>query len=422
LKGSEIIISTGRPSLNVDVYASMLGRNNLVGTGQAPIGTSVFTQEQKPYLDTNSTRFLGLGSRNAIAYVDIVSAAVVGKEFMTADQFDAIIKKALEGKSGVVNVLTALSFALARASSEIFQKPLFLHLYESLFPQQSADHFSIPTPAIALFEGGLHAPSPLTFESIMIIPKQSLSFSEQIKNCSEVFDRLRHKMHGESAAFPVGKSGGLVPDSPVISTVIAAVERAITEAGFATGTDFTIGMDCAASHFYDPERQRYQVEKGVSKSAAELVQYYIDLITQFPSIGLINDGISEVDHGGWELMRDALMSRVKVFGGDVYASQSILARRGLKKRWTDGILLQLGQAGTISDAGETVKLFKQRGKQVAVARRSGDTCDTLIADFAVATQAEYFMAGGLIGAEGTAKYNQLLRIYEYLRDRSMLQA
>jgi enolase len=85
-------------------------------------------------------------------------------------------------------------------------------------------------------------------------------------------------------------------------------------------------------------------------------------------------------------------------------------------------LLQPDQAGTISDAGEIIKLFRQRGKHVAIARRSGETCDTLIADFAVAIQAEYFMAGGLIGAEGTAKYNQLLRVYEYLRDRSMLQA
>lgn len=421
IKGNEILISTGRPSLSVDVYANMLGRICLVGTSSAPLGTSVFSQEQKPHLDTNSTRFIGLGSRNACSFVEVVSVALQGKQFATIDQFDITIKKALEGKTGIVNVLTALSFALAKASAEIMHQPLFLYLYESLYPQQSADHFSIPSPCVALLEGGLHAKSPLSFESIMIIPKSCLSFIEQIRMCQEVSDKLRTKLHGDNPKFPVGKSGGLVCDSPVVTTAVALVERAIIESGFSPGTDFTIGIDCAASFFYDPEKQKYQVEQGVTKSAAELVQYYIDLITQHPSITLINDGISEVDHGGWELMRDALMNRIKVFGGDIYASQSILARRGLKKRWTDGILLQPGQAGTISDAAETAKLFKQRGKQVGVSRRSGETCDTLIADFAVAIQSEYFMAGGMIGGDGTAKYNQMLRIYEYLRDRSMLQ-
>jgi enolase len=267
----------------------------------------------------------------------------------------------------------------------------------------------------------MHASSPLLFESIYIIPKHTISYSEQIKNCAEVCDTLRRRLHGDSPCFPVGKGGGLVANSPIIATIIAQIEKVISDSGFSPGSDFSIGIDCAASSFYDPEKQKYQVEKGVVKSSAELVQYYIDLMIQYPSINYINDGISEVDHAGWEMMREGLMNRVKVFGGDVYATQSIFARRGLKKNWTDGIMVQPGQAGTLSDSVETARLFKQRGSLISVGRRSGETCDTLIADFAVAMQSSYFIGGGLFGAEGTAKYNQMLRIYEYLRDRSMLQ-
>lgn len=421
LHGREIILSTGRPSLAVDVFANMLGRKKLSGSSIAPLGTSVFSQELKPHLDANSTRFMGLGSKNAGSFVEIVSVALQGKQFTTIDQFDMAVKKTLEGKNGIVNVLTAISFALAIASSNILQKPLFLYFYESFFPQQATDHFTIPTPAITLLEGGMHSQSPMAFEAIMIIPKASLSFNEQLRVCAEVTDKLRRKLYGDKPVFPVGKSGGLVFDSPVLHDAITMIEKAITESGFSSEGDFQICLDCAASYFYDAETQKYQIEKGVSKTAAELVQFYIDLITQHRTISLINDGISEIDHGGWELVRDALQSRLKVFGGDIYASQSILARRGLKKKWTDGILIQLGQAGTITDASETAKLFKQRGKLVAIGRRSGETCDTTMADFAVAIQSEYFMAGGMIGAEGTSKYNQMLRIYEYLRDRSMLQ-
>ena len=422
LKGSEIILSTGRASLNVDVYAMNLGRVTLVGSAQAPIGVSVFTQESKLCLDGNANRFLGLGSRNACAHVEVVSSALAGKEFTTIDEFDALVKKALEGRTEIVNILNAVSFALARASATIMDKPLFLYLYESMYPQQAADSFTMPTPAVSVIEGGMHGLSPLAFESIMVIPKQTWPLPDQLRACSEVSHKLKQKIHGDAKQFPIGKCGGLVADMAEVLLIIPMIERAIVESGFTPGKDFTIGLDCAASHFYDPDRQKYQLESGVTKSAAELVQFYIDLVTQYPSVTLINDGVSEIDHAGWELMRDALLSRIKVFGGDVYASQAILARRGLKKRWTDGILIQLGQAGTLTDAAETGNMFKQRGKVVAVGRRAGESCDSILTDFAIAIESEYIMAGGMIGSEGISKYNELLRAYEYLREKLMLQS
>lgn len=421
LKGTEIILSTGRASLNVDVYASNLGRVSLAGSAQAPLGVSVFTQEPKPCLDANSNRFIGQGSRNACTHIEVVSTVLAGKEFMPIDQFDALVKKAFEGKTEIANILNAVSFALARASANIKEQPLFLYLYESFYPQQAADNFRMPTPAVSVIEGGLHSGSPLVFESIMVVPKPSWPFPDQLRACAEVSHKLKQKIYGETKRFPVGKCGGLVVDMAEVLLIIPLVERAIVEAGFTPGKDFTIGLDCAASHFYNTERQKYELESGMAKSAAELVQFYIDMVTQYPSVTFINDGASEIDHAGWELMRDALVSRIKVFGGDLYASQAILARRGLKKRWTDGIAIQLGQAGTLTDAAESANMFKQRGKSVAVGRRAGETCDSVLADFAVAIESEYIMAGGMIGSEGISKYNELLRIYEYLRDHSMLQ-
>lgn len=421
LKGHEILLSTGRPTLQVEVWANMLGRNVMVAVSNAPIGTSVFNQEQKPYLDTNTTRFLGLGSRNACTLVELISSALQGKNLMTIDQFDMIIKKVLDGKSGIVNVLSAASFALARASAIVREQPLFLYLYESIYPQQSTDHFSIPTPAITVIQGGMHATSPLLFESVFIIPKSSLSYIEQLRICSEIAYRVQDKLYGDKEVFAVGKAGGYVSNSSVISSTVALIEKCITETGLTPGTDIQIGIDCAASYLYDTERQLYQVEKGVYKNTQQLVQYYLDLLAQHPSITILNDGNSDLDHGGWDNLQQGIQKSAIVSGGDIYGSQAMQSRRGLKKKWTDAILLQPGQAGTLSEAAETAKLFKQKGKQVIVGRRSGETCDTTIVDFAVAIQAEYFMGGGIIGSEGSAKYNHMLRIYEYLRDRSMIQ-
>lgn len=420
IKGREVILSTGRPSLAVDVYANMLGRVDLIESSTAPIGTSVFSQEPKLCLDTNNSRFLGLGSKNAMNYVEIVSASLQGKSFTNINDLDQQIKKVLEDKTGVSNVLTAISFALAKASAVILKKPLFLYIYESINPQQAADHFSVPTPVVTLLQGGMHANSPLMFESIYIVPKTSMSYIEQLRICTEVSYKMKDKV-SKNNEFYIGKNGGFACEVTEVSAAVALVEKTIKEAGFTVGNELSIGIDCAATYIYDQEKQMYQVEKGVFKSSTELVQYYIDLVTHHPSIRMINDGISDLDYRGWEMMRDALTGRVKLYGGDVYGSQSTQSKRGLRDNWTDGILLQPGQAGTLSDAAETGILFKQKGKHVIVARRSGETCDTVIADFAVAIEADFLMAGCLIGSEGVEKYNHLLRIYEYLRDQSMLR-
>lgn len=418
LRAREVLLSTSRPTIQIDVFVRNLGREYIISSAAAPLGISAFTQEYAPLVDTSATRYLGQGSRNCFPLVDVLSNAVQGQMFTTIDQFDITIKKVLDSKGSPVNILCAASFALAKASSKILKQPLFIYLYESLYPQQSADTFSMPIPAVTVLEGGLHSDSPLLFESIFIIPKQSINFVEQLRMCSEVNTKLRDKLDKFPQKF--GQTGAQVPDSQILVNSIVLVERAIIEAGFSPGSDLQIGIDCAASHFYDQESQKYKIENGVTKTAAELVQFYIDLVAQHQCISMINDPMSEVDHAGWELIKTALTGRIKVFGGDIYASQSILARRGLKKGWTNGIFVQPAQAGTISDAASAARLFKQKGKLVAISRRAGETCDTLITDLAVSIQSDYFIGGGLSRSDSNEKYNNLVRIYEYLKDRSML--
>ncbi|KAH0785194.1 enolase family protein [Histomonas meleagridis] len=416
LKAREVIVSTGGPSLCVEVYANVLGQNNLVGKSVAPVGISVSIQEQKPLVDSHSSRYFGLGIQNTFSLVDLVSKHLQQKEFTDIVKFDNMVKKCLEDKTGISNVLTAISFSLAKASSYIMQKPLFLYLYESFFPLQSADNFIIPTPIFTVFEGGKHSEdSPIPFESVNIIPKSGISFAEQLRICSEVSHQLKHKIFANGRHFSIGKMGGLVYRND-ISTSLSILEEAITESGYKPGIDITISIDCAASTFYlsDIDTPCYQIIEN-NLTSAQLIQFYIDLMTKHPSISMINDGISDVDNLGWDLMRDALIGKVKLFGGDVYSSQSTLARKGLKKKWTDGILIQPLQVGCLSDAADTAILFKQRGKLVCVGRRCGETCESLIADFAVAIQSEYLMAGGAFSADGTAKYNQMLRIEEYIK-------
>ena len=59
---------------------------------------------------------------------------------------------------------------------------------------------------------------------------------------------------------------------------------------------------------------------------------------------------------------------------------------------------------------ETIYLAKENNYKVSVSHRSGETCDTFIADLAVAVNADFIKTGSLSRSERVAKYNRLMEI------------
>lgn len=223
-----------------------------------------------------------MGVKIACSLVELISNEVKDMSFHSIEQFDIIIKKCLEDKNAVTNVLTACSYALTKASAELASRPLFLYIYESINKGESSDRFFFPQPCLTVLEGGMHSKSPLVFESVFLIPKTGLSFVEQMRTSVEIAKKLKTKLFGNSNYFQIGKSGGYVIDNLLITGALSLVEKTIVESGFSLNTDFTIGIDFAATSFYDQDHQRYQLEPGVDKSSAELIQFYVDLITEHP--------------------------------------------------------------------------------------------------------------------------------------------
>ena len=151
----------------------------------------------------------------------------------------------------------------------------------------------------------------------------------------------------------------------------------------------------------------------VIRSAEELIDYYEELMNEFP-ICSIEDPLDEEDWDGWELLTTRLGREVQLVGDDLFVTNVERLKKGIEKGVANAILVKVNQIGTLTEAVEAIELAQKSGYQAIVSHRSGETEDTTIADLAVAFNTGQIKTGAPCRTERVAKYNQLLRIEEQL--------
>ena len=73
-------------------------------------------------------------------------------------------------------------------------------------------------------------------------------------------------------------------------------------------------------------------------------------------------------------------------------------------------MIKPNQIGTLSETLDVIRLASHSGYRQILSHRSGETCDTSIADIAVAVNCGFIKTGAPCRGERTAKYNRLLGI------------
>ena len=81
--------------------------------------------------------------------------------------------------------------------------------------------------------------------------------------------------------------------------------------------------------------------------------------------------------------------------------------------------MKVNQIGTLTETFDAVHLAHRNGYRTMMSHRSGETEDTTIADLAVALNCGQIKTGAPARSERVAKYNQLLRIEQYLDDAAV---
>jgi enolase len=408
LHALEILDSRGNPTVEVEAELASGAR----GRAAVPSGASTGAAEAVELRDGGS-RYGGKGVRRALANVEgEIADAVRGREGADQARLDGALVE-LDGtadKSRLgANAILGVSLAVARAAAAEAGEPLWRHL-------GGAAATVLPVPLMNVLNGGVHADNRIDFQEYMLVPLGAPSFSEAVRMGAETYHRLKAALRARGLATGVGDEGGFAPDLDSNEAPLELLVGAIEAAGYRPGDDVAIALDPASSELRRDGAYRLESE-GRSLEPDALVELWADLAGRYPIV-LLEDGMAEDDWAGWRRLTERLGDRVQLVGDDIFVTNPELLRRGIAEGVANSILIKLNQIGTLTETLETMRIAREAGYRCFVSHRSGETEDSFIADFVVATGAGQIKTGAPARSERVAKYNRLLRIEEQLGDRA----
>jgi enolase len=405
IRAREILDSRGNPTIEADVILDSGAR----GRAAVPSGASTGTREAVELRDGDKGRYGGKGVLRAVEHANtVLRAALLGEDPREQARLDRrmIELDGTENKSRLgANAILAVSLASAHAAARDAGLPLYRYL--STLDGTSREPV-MPVPMMNIVNGGAHADNTLDVQEFMILPVGAPSFREALRYGAEVFHALKKLLAARGLSTAVGDEGGFAPDLDSNEAALALVLEAIEQAGYRPGRDLYLGLDVASSEFYRDGRYRLESEQR-SFSAAEFSAYLAGLAARYPIIN-IEDGMSEADWDGWAQITRALGTKVQLVGDDVFVTNTRILRQAISQHIANAILIKPNQIGTLTETLECIDMADKAGYAAVVSHRSGETCDSTIADIAVATAATQIKTGSLSRSDRVAKYNQLLRI------------
>lgn len=411
----EIIDSRGNPTVEVDIILT----DGSCGRAGVPSGASTGSHEAVELRDGNKKRYLGKGVQNAVTNVNTVIAKALTKRGLAFDQrsldntliaLDGTKNKGVLGANAILGVSMAFSHAVAQSKNI----PLWKYFSQIA---KTKNPIRLPVPMMNILNGGKHAEKSTDFQEFMIMPVGLKSFSDALRAGSEIFHTLKKILHDRGLTTTVGDEGGFAPSLGKNESALEVIMEAIVKAGYKPGKEIGIALDCAATELYKDGKYTLASENKTLTSA-ELVDMYVAWCAKYPIIS-IEDGLSEDDWDGYEILTKKLGKKVQIVGDDLFVTNIERLKTGIEKNIANSILIKLNQIGTVSETIDAVVMAKNAGYTSIISHRSGETEDTTIADFVVGTGTGQIKTGSLSRSDRVAKYNQLLRIEESLGSKAI---
>jgi enolase len=404
----EILDSRGNPTVEVEVLLD----DGTLARAAVPSGASTGAFEAYELRDGDKDRYLGKGVQKAVdAVLDELGPAI--EDLDAADQrlVDAALIEAdgteNKGRLGA-NAILGVSLAVAKAGAESADLPLFRYL-------GGPNAHVLPVPMMNIINGGAHADTGVDIQEFMVLPIGAPTYSEGLRWGVETYHALKSLLKSKGLSTGLGDEGGFAPDLANNRAALDLISEAIGKAGFTLGTDIALGLDVAATEFFENGVYRFE---GQDRTAAEMSAYYGELAAAYPLIS-IEDPLAEDDWDGWATLTEQLGSKLQLVGDDLFVTNPKRLADGIAKRTGNSILVKVNQIGTLTETLDAVKMAQRAGYTAVLSHRSGETEDTTIADLAVATDCGQIKTGAPARSERVAKYNQLLRIEEELGEAAV---
>ncbi|MFE5583613.1 phosphopyruvate hydratase [Kitasatospora sp. NPDC056531] len=401
----EILDSRGNPTVEVEVGLD----DGSTGRAAVPSGASTGAFEALELRDGDKNRYFGKGVEKAVlAVIEQIGPELVGydaTEQRLIDQAMLDLDATPDKSSLGANAILGVSLAVAHAASEASDLPLFRYL-------GGPNAHVLPVPMMNILNGGSHADSNVDIQEFMIAPIGAESFSEAVRWGVEVYHTLKGVLKERGLSTGLGDEGGFAPNLDSNREALDLIMEAIQKAGYVPGRDVALALDVASSEFY--QDGAYQFE-GKALSAAELIEYYAELVAAYPLVS-IEDPLDESDWDGWKAMTVKLGDKVQLVGDDLFVTNPARLAKGIETGTANALLVKVNQIGSLTETLDAVELAQRNGYRCMMSHRSGETEDVTIADLAVATNCGQIKTGAPARSERVAKYNQLLRIEEILDD------
>lgn len=447
----EVLDSRGNPTVEAAVticnrYTASAIVPSGASTGKfeaVELRDSMLEQEDSGTGDTRTTwgkRYGGKGVLHAVKNVNTeIRECLIGKNGLNQPLIDEMMIKldGTENKKRLgANAILAVSMANAKACAKALGLPLYRYL-------GGTNAKILPAPMMNILNGGVHAKNTIDFQEFMIMPVGADSFSDALRMGTEIYHSLKKILAKDGKATAVGDEGGFAPDLRDAFEVFDYLTRAVTDAGYACGTDVVFAMDAAASELHeensglyyfpgesevlkkergiDPANEKEGVyagvsdtkETGVMRTTEEMIDMYVKLCDRYP-IRSIEDGLDEEDWNGWVELTKRLGDRVQLVGDDLFVTNEKRLKQGIELAAANSILIKVNQIGTMTEAFNAVECAHRAGYRAVISHRSGESEDATIADIAVALNAGQIKTGAPCRSDRVVKYNKLLRIEEDL--------
>ena len=407
----EILDSRGNPTVEVEVSLEC----GAFARAGVPSGASTGVHEALELRDGDKSRYGGKGVKKAVGHVNNeIAAALTGMDALDQGAVDRAMIE-LDGtphkeKFGA-NALLGVSMAVARAAADACDLPLFRYL-------GGAAANRLPVPMFNILNGGAHANWQGTdLQEFMIAPVGAPSFTEALRWGSEVYHSLKKVLKDGGYSVGVGDEGGFAPVLKRNSDAMDLIVKAIEQAGYRPGDDVIIALDPASSGFYEDGLYHLRTENR-KVDAAEMVAMYADWAVKYPFL-VLEDGLAEDDWEGWKLLNRELGGKLELVGDDLFVTNVERIQRGIDENAANAVLIKLNQIGTLTETVAAVRLAYGANWGAMVSHRSGETVDSFIADLTVALGTGHLKTGAPCRGERVEKYNQLMRIEEYLGESAV---
>ena len=407
LNAREILDSRGNPTVEVEV----LLEDGAVGRAAVPSGASTGVHEAHELRD-GGDRYLGKGVEKAVrAVLEEIEDAIIGLEAedqrlvdKTMIELDGTDNKSRLGANAILGV----SMAVAKAAAESAGLDLFRYV-------GGPNGHVLPVPMMNILNGGAHADSGVDVQEFMIAPIGAPTFKEALRVGAEVYHALKKVIKDKGLSTGLGDEGGFAPSVDSTKAALDLIVEAIEAAGYKLGDDVALALDVASSEFFKDGKYHFE---GGEHTAEEMAKVYEDLIEEYPIVS-IEDPLQEDDWEGYTALTAKIGDKVQLVGDDFFVTNPQRLAKGIEEKAANALLVKVNQIGTLTETFDAVELAHRNGYRSMMSHRSGETEDTTIADLAVALNCGQIKTGAPARSERVAKYNQLLRIEEYLGDAAV---